>query len=525
MTDTQPSLHAAATAKPPFYRDATVVKWLMQVAALAAVLFAVIFLAREAGDNLQAKSIQTGFNFLDVDPDIALGEGIDTDPATSGRALWVGMVNTIRMSVAGIILASILGTLIGIGRLSSNFLVAKLASAFIEYMRNIPLLVHIILFFVTIATVFPGFGGDLDPITGDVTQGPINGVLHISNKGISIPRIHIDDGFYQWMIIVAIGLAAARWVSKKRHEVQDETGQVTYPVLSAFGVLLAFAVVGWFTHPIFGWVGDAIFAPIRDLIDGTPEVLVQVLLSIVSVSIAAWWIKRFFDARRTPGGAAKLTDDDWFRVIFAGVIAAAAGFVFLVLWPGLSSWLIQSSRDLFDVLANKFGDGRGSVLDHPPINVSMPDIEKLGNFANMGSSGLNLTQGFAAVFFGVVLYTAAFIAEIVRGGILAVPKGQTEAAQAIGLRRSTMLRRVVLPQAFRVSLPPLGNQYLNLTKNTSLAIAVGYTDVVQVGQTIFNQTGRSLEVFIIWMLFYLACSLTISVVVNFFNVRLKIVER
>ena len=102
---------------------------------------------------------------------------------------------------------------------------------------------------------------------------------------------------------------------------------------------------------------------------------------------------------------------------------------------------------------------------------------------------------------------------------------QTEAAQAIGLKRSTMLRLVILPQAFRVSLPPLGNQYLNLTKNTSLAIAVGYTDVVQVGQTIFNQTGRSLEVFIIWMLFYLACSLTISVVVNFFNVRLKIVER
>ena len=133
--------------------------------------------------------------------------------------------------------------------------------------------------------------------------------------------------------------------------------------------------------------------------------------------------------------------------------------------------------------------------------------------------------GFAALFFGVVLYTSAFIAEIVRGGILAVPKGQTEAAQAIGLRRSTMLRRIILPQAFRVSLPPLGNQYLNLTKNTSLAIAVGYSDVVQVGQTIFNQTGRSLEVFMIWMLFYLACSLTISVVVNFFNVRLKIVER
>ncbi len=525
MTDTQSSLHAAATAKPPFYRDSTIVKWLAQLATLTAVIFALVFLVGEAGENLEAKSIQTGFDFLEVDPDIALGEGIDTDPATSGRALWVGMVNTIRMAIAGIALATVLGTFIGIGRLSSNWLVAKLASAFIEYMRNIPLLVHIILFFVAIATVFPGFGEDVDPVSGDVRQGPINGVLHISNKGISIPRVHIDDGFYQWLIVVLIGAAVARWVAKKRHEVQDRTGQVTYPVLSALGVLLTFAVAGWFTHPIFGWVGDAVFAPIRDLIDGTPPGLVQILLTVTAVTVAAWWIKRFFDARRTPGGSAKLTDDDWFRVIFAGVLAGVASLVFLLLWPGMSSWLINSSRDLFDVLANKFGDGRGSVFDDPPLNVSMPDIEKRGNFANMGPSGLNLTQGFAAVFFGVVLYTAAFIAEIVRGGILAVPKGQTEAAQAIGLKRSTMLRLVILPQAFRVSLPPLGNQYLNLTKNTSLAIAVGYTDVVQVGQTIFNQTGRSLEVFIIWMLFYLACSLTISVVVNFFNVRLKIVER
>ena len=106
-----------------------------------------------------------------------------------------------------------------------------------------------------------------------------------------------------------------------------------------------------------------------------------------------------------------------------------------------------------------------------------------------------------------------------------MPKGQTEAALAVGLRRVTMLRRVILPQAFRVILPPLGNQYLNLTKNTSLAIAVGYSDFVQVGQIVYNQTGKTLEVISLWMLFYLACSLTISVIVNFFNIRMKIVER
>ena len=237
------------------------------------------------------------------------------------------------------------------------------------------------------------------------------------------------------------------------------------------------------------------------------------------------WIRGFLASRRTPAGLAKLTDDDYFRMIFAGLGAVVGLVVVWVVWPGGSSWLVNSGRDLFEVLGDKFGEGRGSLVDDPPISAARPDFEQRGNFINPGPGGLNFSPGFAAVFFGIVFYTAAFIAEIVRAGILAVPKGQTEAAQAIGLKRSTMLRRVILPQAFRVSLPPLGNQYLNLTKNTSLAIAVGASELVQVGQTVYNQTGKSLEVFAIWMGFYLACSLTISVVVNFFNVRLAIVER
>ena len=525
VTDTtETSLVATTTEKPPFYRDATVVKWLVQVATLVVVVLALIFLARQAGDNLEAKGINTGFDFLSIDPDINLGDGIDTQPNTGGRALWVGMVNTIRLSLAGIFCATILGVLVGISRLSSNWIVAKVASAFIEYMRNIPLLVHIFLLFF----VFGGlgdFGRGLDPVTGEITQGPINGWVHISNKGLSVPRVHIADGFYQWLIFLIVGAIAGRWLMNKRTAERDATGHETYPILNFLGVMAFFGLIGWFLHPIFGWVGDAIFDPIARFIPNIPEVALQLTLSLVAVVAAALWIKRFLDSRRTPAGLAKLTDDDWFRMIFAGISAIIAAVVLLVIWPGLSSWLINSSRDLFEVAADKFGDGRGNWREDWPIDAARPDIEKRGNFANPGPAGLNFGQGFAAVFFGVVLYTSAFIAEIVRGGILAVPKGQTEAAQAIGLRRSTMLRRVILPQAFRVSLPPLGNQYLNLTKNTSLAIAVGYTDLVQVGQTIFNQTGRSLEVFSIWMLFYLACSLAISAVVNFFNIRLQIVER
>ena len=186
---------------------------------------------------------------------------------------------------------------------------------------------------------------------------------------------------------------------------------------------------------------------------------------------------------------------------------------------------VNSSRDLFNLLSDKFGEGRGSFTDDKPFGFNQPDIEQTGNFPNPGPSGWNMSTGFAAVFFGVWFYTAAFIAEIVRGGILAVEKGQTEAADALGLKTGTKLRRIILPQAFRIILPPLGNQYLNLTKNTSLAIAVGMSDMVQVSQTIANQTGRTIPVLVIMMLFYLACSLTLSVIVNFFNVRLKIVER
>ena len=501
---------SAAGARPPFYRDATVVKWLSQVLTLALVLFALIFLASQGRSNLEAKDIETGYDFLGTALGSDLGSGIDTNPNTSGRALWVGMVNTIRLSIGGIIAATVLGVLVGVGRLSRNWIVSRASSVFVETLRNIPLLVQIILIFVVIAS--------LPRVTTD--QGPIPGWLHISNKGVSIPRVYVADGFYQWLIFLAIGAAIGWFVMRQRNRVHDDTGRATYPVLSLLAVVGVFGVAGWFLHPIFGWVG-AIFDFGASAIDALTPGIVQVIISGAAVAAAILWIRRFLASHRTPAGLTKLVDDDWFRIIFA-----AAGAVLVILfvtlgWPGLSSWIINSGRDLFEVIADKFGDGRTGV----PITAYRPDIEQLGNFPNYGPAGLNLIQALAAVYFGVVLYTAAFIAEVVRGGILAVPKGQSEAAQALGLRRTTMLRRVILPQAFRVILPPLGNQYLNLTKNTSLAIAIGYSDVVQVGQTVYNQTGKTLEVVSIWMLFYLACSLTISVVVNFFNVRMRIVER
>ena len=506
----QATLAATQSERPPFYRDATVVKWLAQVFALALVVFALFFLTTQALENLNRQGIEIRYDFLSIGLGSDLREGIDTNPDTAGRALWAGAVNTIRIAVGGIIAATILGVVVGVGRLSSNWIVNRICSVFIETVRNIPLLVQIVLIWALVATL-PNV---------ELDQGPINGLLHLSNKGVSVPRLHIDDGFYQWLIFLGAGWLIGSYIKRRQDRRHDATGQDTYPVASLVGVLALFGAVGWFAHPIFGWVG-AIFDFIGDGFSRLTPVVVQVVLSLAALAAAAWWIRRFLARHRTPAGLMKLTDDDKFRIIFAGVGALAVIAFVLVVWPGLSSWIINSGTDLLEVIANKFGDGRTGK----PMDIKAPDVQQLGNFPNPGPAGLNLTQGGTAVFFGVVLYTASFIAEIVRGGILAVPKGQTEAALAVGLRRVTMLRRVILPQAFRVILPPLGNQYLNLTKNTSLAIAVGYSDFVQVGQIVYNQTGKTLEVISLWMLFYLACSLTISVIVNFFNVRMKIVER
>ncbi len=512
MSDTASasSLDERHHERPPFYRNAAVVKWLAQAGVLALVIGALIFSVSVAGDNLEASGIAVDFDFLSVDPGIKLAEGIDTDPATGGRALWVGMVNTLRMAAAGILVATILGVLIGLARLSNNWLTRKLASVYVETLRNVPLLVQILL----IAAVLTS----LSPVT--LNQGPINGWLHLSNKGLSVPRIHAADGFYQWATLMVIVVVIAVLVYRRRDRDRIQTGEDTHPWLWSIGVVIAGGIIAWFIHPIAAPLGP-VFDGISSFFNGVDQVFIQILISLVAIVAAWWWIRRFVSQRRMGGGAMRLIDDDWFRMIFAGIGAVVVVVVVLVLWPGLSSWIVNSLRDLFEVLSDKFGDGRTGQ----PIDIARPDIVQLGNFPNYGTSGLNFSIGFAAVYFGLVLYTASFIAETVRGGVLAVHKGQLEAANALGLRRSTALRRVVLPQAMRVILPPLGNQYLNLTKNTSLAIAVGYSDIVQVGQTIYNQTGRTLPVVVIWMLFFLACSLTISVVVNYFNLRLKIVER
>ena len=174
--------------RPPLYRDVTVVKWVVQIIALLLTLGALWFLANQAGDNLKASNVPTDYDFLSVNPGIDLSSGIDTDPDTGGRALWVGMVNTLRMAIAGILVATVIGVLIGLSRLSNNWLLKKLGTVFVETLRNVPLLVQILFYGAVFAS--------LDRVSLDV--GPVNGWFHVSNKGLSMPRVHIADGFYKF---------------------------------------------------------------------------------------------------------------------------------------------------------------------------------------------------------------------------------------------------------------------------------------------------------------------------------------
>ncbi|GIT77616.1 MAG: hypothetical protein Ct9H300mP31_21470 [Acidimicrobiaceae bacterium] len=259
MTDT--TTQERVSQRVPLWRDVIVLKWVTQVFLLFVVLSAMWFLANQAGDNLRARNINTDFDFLERPVDIQISEGIDTHPNTGGRALWAAMVNTLRLSIAGIFFATILGVIVGLARLSDNWLVRRIASGWVEVLRNIPLLVQMILYYSAMTAAFPKLGHE---------TGPINGWLHVSNKGISMPRVHIADGFYQWAVVVLIGAAAAHLVRRHRQRIQDETGANASPILWALGTIGLFGLIGLFVHPAFSWLGS-VFSAVADLLDSLPN--------------------------------------------------------------------------------------------------------------------------------------------------------------------------------------------------------------------------------------------------------------
>ena len=382
----------------PFWRDERVLK------VLAQVVFVVLVLALGAWmlSNYRARGRTFSFGFLDEEASFDLAEGIAFSPTDSyARAFLVGVVNTLRVAGLGIVLATLLGLVTGISRLSGNWLLSRSASIYIEIVRNTPLLVQLFFLYFAVILKLPDLR---DPL---VLPGP----TFLSNRGIVLPWPRLAPPFGSWWPFLVVALIGAVVLLILRQRGVQRTGR---PSFSLFWAALPLVVI-----PAFGWL----------------------------------------------------------------------------LIPG------------------------------HPLRLDLPELVSRSGGVLKVIGGTTLSPEFTALLLGLVVYTGAFIAEVVRAGILAVPPGQTEAARAQGFTEGQILRLIVLPQALRVIIPPLISQYLNLTKNSSLAIGIGFLDLYAVSNTMLNQSGRVVEVFLMIMGSYLSISLTISLIMNIVNRRVQIVER
>jgi general L-amino acid transport system permease protein len=367
-----------------------------QLALLLLVAAVAGYAAHNLVHNLQSRSITIGFGYLTQESGFDISEKLVAfDPSHSyARAFFVGLLNTLFVSACAIVVATLLGLAVGIARLSPNWLLRKLATGYVETVRNVPLILQLLMWYGMLTELLP-------PVAEALHLGP----AYLSQRGVTLPWPEAHNGWRAALLgIAAAAIFSLMW-SRWTQAVQMRTGK-RLPV---------------------AW----------------PSLLVFVLLPSI-----AW--------------AAMGAPTDWSQPVLAGF-----------------------------------------------------DFE----------GGKTVSPEFIALFAGLSIYTAAFIAEIVRGGIQAVPRGQIDAADALGLSRAQRLRLVVLPQALRVIIPPLTSQYLNLTKNSSLAVAIGYPDLVSVSNTSLNQTGQAIEAIALMMAVYLAISLAISGLMNWYNFRVRLVER
>lgn len=380
----------------PFWNDPAKRGIVLQVGLAAFLVFVIWAAWSNMRGNMSARGLVFGWDYLSRPANFAIGEALIPFSAqdTYGRALVVGILNTIRIAVVGIAITTILGIALGVMRLSSNPLLARLVSAYIEVVRNTPLLLQLFLWYAII-NALPG------PRQA-VQFGP---GMFLSNRGMKVP-----------------------WV---------EWSPALWPVIWAF---------------VAGVIGSVILA------------------------------RQFTRKREATGDAPTL---------WPFAMALILGLPFLA-----------------------------SAAQGFPATFTVPELQGF-NF----SGGIELSPEFAALLTGLVLYTAAFVAEIVRGGIQSVYKGQWEAARSLGLSSSKLMRLVILPQALRVIIPPLTSQYLNLTKNSSLAVAIGYPDLVHISNTTMNQTGRAVEAILVFASIYLTISLLTSAFMNWYNARVAIKER
>ncbi len=367
-----------------------------QIVAIGAIVMGVWFLASNTLHNMQVRGIQSGFDFLNGPAGFDIGESLYHFDSSESywRAFLVGLTNTLRVAIIGIILTTLLGTLLGVGRFSRNALVRGLCYAYVEFFRNVPVLLQLLMWYLVFTELLPAADEAW-------TLGP----LFLSKGGLSFPRPIWEAGHLYALIGVVLGAVLAVWWRGRMMRRFEATGRM----------------------------GSRVLVP---------------LLFVIAM--------------------------------------------------GLLGWVLGGAPSKFDV----------------PVK---------GDFAI--ENGGALTPEFLSVLIGLTVYTAAFVAEVVRAGIQSVARGQSEAAAALGLSPGQTMQLVTLPQALRVIIPPMTNQYLNLTKNSSLAVAIGYPDVVSIANTALNQTGRAVECIAIVMLVYLTTSLATSFLMNWYNNRAAIKER
>ncbi len=368
---------------------------IFQVIALVLIAAGIWFLAHNTQENMRIRGIQSGFDFLGASAGFDIGETlIPYNPSESyGKAIWVGVLNTLKVAVIGIVLTTILGVLIGVGRFSRNALVRGLCYGYVETFRNVPILLQLLMWYLVFIELLPPSNEAWN----------LADLFYLSKGGFSLP--FPAAGVPHVIAGIGVGLVGA-WLWRRRAQQRFErTGHDGDRVWGPIALVVVFALVGW---------------------------------------------------------------------VVAGM----------------------------------------------PTQWNVPE-----QLAFMVDGGIAAPPEFMAILIGLVIYTAAFVAEVVRGGIQSVSRGQDEAAAALGLNQKQKMNLVVLPQAMRVIIPPLTNQYLNLTKNSSLAVAVGYPDVVSIANTTINQSGRAVECIAIIMLVYLSTSLTTSAFMNWYNQRMAIKER
>lgn len=390
-------LNQKKTISPPFWRNKKIIPIILQVVFAIIILALGYLLINNALSGLKQIGIQLGFDFLANTAGFSISEAmIDYQPTdTYGKALVIGMLNTLRVAFFGIILTTILGLIVGLSRMSKNWLLSKLAGAYIEIFRNTPLLVQIFIWFYAVFLPMP-------KIQEALQMGP----MLFSNRGTAIPWYEKNQGILLWGILFLVSFVIAFFVYRLMLKKQIESGKKNFPSLWALGVIVVVAIVSYV------------------------------------------------------------------------------------------------------------------VTGNAPVSFHTPTVA-----GNGFDGGFVLSPGFSAILLGLVIYTSTFIAEIIRAGVNGVNKGQSEAAMALGLKNSTALRLVIFPQAIRIIIPPLTSQYLNLTKNSSLAVAVGYQEIVSIGNTVMNQAGRPIEAIAIMIAVYLTFSLITSLLMNYFNKKAQLVER